>query len=151
MPWLGGCDEPVSLLLTDVEGRRFRVTCPKDSPCTVEPVSKTARDPFELRVTGRLVGICGPQLESSRRRAASCRPLACRAHRDCPPVHGIDDGACLEGLCSDPANAFTKDDAVMLCLAETKSRRSADEQAERYALAVNCGDPCVVPAVCRKP
>jgi len=58
---------------------------------------------------------------------------------------------CLAELCIDPVKKISTADAIMLCLAGTGLGRNTGRQAERYALGLNCGDPCVVPSACRQP
>jgi hypothetical protein len=79
---------------------------------------------------------------------ADCRPLICSNDGECPPVHGLETGACVGSLCVNPANSLIAEDAVMLCLAGTGVGHEKPAQVERYALALNCGEPCAVPAPC---
>jgi hypothetical protein len=39
----------------------------------------------------------------------------------------------------------------MLCLAGTGLGRETPAQVERYALALNCGNPCRIPTPCAQP
>jgi hypothetical protein len=39
----------------------------------------------------------------------------------------------------------------MLCLSGTGLGRETPAQIERYALALNCGSPCKIPAPCAQP
>jgi hypothetical protein len=39
----------------------------------------------------------------------------------------------------------------MLCLAGTGKPGNTPLQVQRYAMALNCGSPCKVPAPCRQP
>ena len=82
---------------------------------------------------------------------AQCRPLVCQDDKDCPPAHGLGHGTCVNGLCTEPANAISAADAVLLCLAGTGWGKGSPEQVERYALALNCGTPCKIPSPCRQP
>ena len=107
---------------------------------------------FSLSHTGRLVGICdvapgGTVPETP----GDCRALVCQADTDCPPAHGLKNGQCLNALCADPAQPLVTPDSVMLCLAGSGLGNSEPRQIERYALALNCGTPCKVPAPCRQP
>jgi hypothetical protein len=63
----------------------------------------------------------------------------------------MKDGQCLHHRCSDPAAALSVQDSIMLCLAGTGLGRETPAQIERYALALNCGSPCTVPAPCQQP
>jgi hypothetical protein len=152
--WLLGCDDQAGpIALRDSEGRRFFMSC-KGSTCTYQrassaPISKE-KSGLELRTSGRVVGMCDVE-PSSTAEIADCRALVCKADRECPPMHGLEAGHCVNGLCTSPDKDLIADDAVLLCLAGTGLGRNAPKQVERYALAMNCGRPGVVPAPCRQP
>ena len=149
-----GCDDQRGpSVLTDTEGRRFAMSC-EGSQCSYQrmaapPVSK-AKTLVSLQTSGRVVGICDV---SSLDDAApgDCRALVCKTDTECPPMHGLDAGHCVNGLCTSPDKALGAADAVLLCLAGTGLGLNAPKQVERYALAMNCGQPCVVPGPCRQP
>lgn len=140
--------------LRDTEGRTFEATCPKDAPCKLVQKSglRRAEKPDQsLLVGGRLVGLCDVQPGAAPQGPFDCRPLGCESDRDCPPLHGMKDGQCLNRRCSDPAEPIGVQDSIMLCLAGTGLGRETPAQIERYALALNCGTPCAVPAPCQQP
>jgi hypothetical protein len=62
----------------------------------------------------------------------------------------MKEGQCVHGRCSDPAEAISVQDAILLCLAGTGTGRETPAQIERYALALNCGTPCRIPAPCQQ-
>jgi hypothetical protein len=103
-----------------------------------------------LLATSRLVGICDTK-SGQQPLPFDCRALRCQADADCPPLHGMKDGQCLNQHCADAAEPLTAGDSIMLCLAGTGLGRSSPTQIERYALALNCGAPCTVPTPCEKP
>ena len=148
------CDDKGGpIVVTDTEGRRFAMSC-EESACSYErragkPVSQ-AKSGIELQLSGRVVGICDVGA-SGGAEAGDCRALVCKTDRDCPPMHGLEAGHCVNGLCTSPDQELVAADAVLLCLAGTGLGLNAPKQVERYALAVNCGSPCVVPAPCRQP
>ena len=150
-----GCQRGGPRTLKDTEGRTFEATCPAQGPCKLTQKSgrKRAEMPAQsLLVGSRLVGICDVGDGGQEPRGPfDCRPLNCASDDDCPPLHGMKDGQCLNHRCADPAEAITSQDAVMLCLAGTGLGRETPAQIERYALALNCGTPCVVPAPCQQP
>lgn len=151
---LWGCNkkgEPI--LLTDTEGRRFAMSC-NGTECSYErkagaPVSK-GKNLAEVQVSGRVVGICDVAA-SGEAEPGDCRALVCKTDRDCPPMHGLEAGHCVNTLCTSPDKELGPSDAVLLCLAGTGLGLNAPKQIERYAMAMNCGRPCVVPAPCRQP
>jgi hypothetical protein len=63
----------------------------------------------------------------------------------------MKDGQCLNQRCSDPAQEIGVQDSVMLCLSGSGLGRETPRQIERYALGLNCGSPCRVPAPCPQP
>jgi hypothetical protein len=148
------CENRGPRQLRDTEGRTFEATCPKDAPCKITQMSgprRKEKPEQSLLVGGRLVGLCDVQQGAAPQGPYDCRPLGCESDRDCPPLHGMKDGQCLNRRCSDPAEPIGVQDSVMLCLAGTGLGRETPAQIERYALALNCGTPCAVPAPCQKP
>lgn len=149
-----GCQRGGPRLLRDSEGRVFEATCPGDSLCkfTQKSGPKRVDKPEQtLMVGSRLVGICDVKEGEASQGPFDCRPLACRSDAECPPLHGMKDGQCLNGHCGDAAEAISVQDSIMLCLAGTGLGRETAAQIERYALALNCGSPCQVPAPCQQP
>jgi hypothetical protein len=57
----------------------------------------------------------------------------------------------VNGLCTEPSQPLGVTDAVMLCLAGTGTGHGSAQQAERFAMALNCGEPCRIPSPCRQP
>lgn len=138
-------------IFQDSEGRHYTARCSeKGCALSPRPAASASSPPPALRAGGRIVGVC--QHAAARTDTlAQCRPLVCQADRDCPPAHGLEHGACVNGLCTEPANAVSAEDAVMLCLSGTGWGEGSPAQVERYALALNCGTPCKIPAPCRQP
>ena len=142
--------------LLDTEGRAFLAKCQRSGECTLSLVSGQKRtdgkNSLLLSQTGRLIGICDVnEGQTSPDSPADCRALVCQTDTDCPPSHGLKDGQCLNALCTDPAQALVTQDSIMLCLAGAGLGRDQPRQIERYALGLNCGTPCKVPAPCRQP
>jgi len=135
--------------LHDTEGRRFGVSCGQDQSCKVTPEAPS-KGVYSLRATGRFWSICGP-LSGAEPRAIDCRPLNCQHNSSCPPAFGLKEGTCINGLCVQPANELSSDDAILLCMAGTGLGHSTPVQVEHYALALNCGQPCRIPKPCRQP
>ena len=149
-----GCGNKGPRQLKDSEGRTFQATCSPEGDCKLEQKSgpKRAEKPEQvLSWEGRLVGICDVAESKQVDGAFDCRPLSCETDKDCPPAHGMKDGQCLNRRCSDPAQEVASRDAIMLCLSGTGLGRETPSQIERYALALNCGKPCRVPAPCAQP
>jgi len=149
-----GCQKSAPRLLKDTEGRIFEATCPANGACKFDQKSGPQRldKPTQALLTGsRLVGICDTKGDEPLQGPFDCRPLNCQSDADCPPLHGMKDGQCLHGRCSDPAEAVSVQDSVMLCLAGTGLGHETPAQIERYALALNCGTPCKIPAPCQQP
>jgi hypothetical protein len=149
-----GCQNSGPRSVRDSEGRTFSATCKEGAPCKFEQKSgpRRAEKPAQsLLVGGRLLGICDVKAGEAPEGPYECRPLGCESDTDCPPLHGMKDGQCLNRRCSDPAEAIGVQDAVMLCLSGTGLGRATPAQIERYALALNCGTPCQVPAPCPQP
>jgi hypothetical protein len=140
--------------LRDTEGRQFSAVCDREQACKFTQTTgpkRSDKPALMLHTKGRLLGMCDVVEGTEVETPADCRPLVCKEDSECPPGHGMRDGQCLNGFCSDPANQLETSDAVMLCLAGTGTGRSAPRQVERYALALNCGSPCKIPAPCRQP
>ena len=140
--------------LRDSEGRGFEATCPREGPCSFVQTTGPRRAELAaqaLLVGGRLVGICDVKPGEAPAGPFECRPLSCETDAECPPLHGMKDGQCLNHHCGDAAEPLGVQDSIMLCLAGTGLGRSTPAQIERYALALNCGSPCTVPAPCVQP
>lgn len=145
------CRRGESLELKDTEGRRFTARLRGGEIVRVtQATASQSDDSFTLDRDGYLVGVC-PTAASAGLSMAQCRGLICQGHQDCPPAHGLKQGTCINGLCIEPAHAIGPKDAVMLCLAGTGIGRSTPVQTERFALGLNCGQPCKVPAPCQQP
>ena len=103
----------------------------------------------------RLVAVCDVKAGSSASQAPppdACRPIVCESDENCPMLaDGVVRATCLGKLCVEPVAKIRTADAIMLCLAGTGLGRSTGQQAERYALGLNCGSPCKVPTACRQP
>lgn len=148
---LAGCQKSGPRLLHDTEGRTFEATCTAQGPCKFSQKSgpQRAEKPTQTLMLGsRLVGLCDVKEDAPPQYPFDCRPLNCQSDAECPPLHGMKDGQCLNGHCSDPAEAIGVQDSIMLCLAGTGLGRETPAQIERYALALNCGNPCKIPAPC---
>ena len=152
---MAGCKSVSERELADSEGRRFLAKCERSGECALSQIAGSKRgdekSAFVLTRTGRLVGICDVLPSHGPDTPADCRPLVCLHDTDCPPGHGLKDGQCLNALCTDPAQALVPPDSVMLCLAGSGLGNDQARQVERYALGLNCGTPCKVPAPCRQP
>jgi hypothetical protein len=149
-----GCKAAAPRELRDSEGRTFVATCSGEGACKLEQKSgpKRADKPQQtLKLDSRLVGLCDVAEDQPVEGSFDCRPVSCDKDQDCPPAHGMKDGQCLNRRCSDPARDIAVDDAIMLCLSGTGLGRKSPRQIERYALALNCGSPCRVPAPCPQP
>jgi len=149
-----GCQKGSSRLLKDTEGRSFEATCPEKGACKFKQKSglKRADKPAQALLLGsRLVGLCDVAGDEQPQSPSDCRPLNCTTDAECPPLHDMKDGQCLHGRCSDPAEAISVQDSIMLCLAGSGLGRETPAQIERYALALNCGTPCSIPAPCQQP
>jgi hypothetical protein len=143
------------LELTDTEGRTFAAGCDREGRCKLErksgsPVSPD-RPELVLQSPGLVVAICDVAPATQQGADSDCRPLTCKTDAECPPSSRGGDGTCINGLCIEPSGAIGVADAVMLCLAGTGLGRSKPNQVDRYAMALNCGTPCRVPAPCRQP
>lgn len=150
----GGCKQKSALRLTDSEGREFQARCGGGAGCTLEQRSgpkAEAKPAATLRMPGRLIGVCDLVPGTEPESPADCRPLTCKDDDSCPPAQGLERGQCVNGLCTEPAHPMGVADAVMLCLAGTGIGHDSAKQAERYAMALNCGEPCRIPSPCRQP
>ena len=146
------CSRSETVQLKDTEGRSFTASLKVS-----EVVSATQNEPpnrderFTIERKGHLVAVCPGLAPSARSTIARCRALVCRTDQECPPAHGLKQGTCINGLCIEPSNSIGPDDAIMLCLAGTGVGDSSPSQIERFALGLNCGEPCKVPTPCRQP
>jgi len=151
---LAGCHKAGPRVVRDSEGRSFEATCPAQGPCRFEQKSGPLRveKPAQTLMLGsRLVGICDVKEGEGPQYPFDCRPLNCNSDPDCPPLHGMKDGQCLNHHCADPAEAVGVQDSIMLCLSGTGLGRETQAQVDRYAMALNCGNPCKIPAPCPQP
>ena len=152
---LGGCKSISERKLVDTEGRTFSARCERNGACTLSQTSgaerKDGKSAQVLLRTGRVVGICDVEPGQAPGAPSDCSALVCQTDADCPPGNGLKDGQCLNALCTDPAQALDSSDSVMLCLAGSGLGRDGPVQVERFALGLNCGSPCKIPAPCRKP
>jgi hypothetical protein len=151
---LVGCRRVSKRELQDTEGRTFVASCDREGGCelsrgTAESVAPD-RPGLLLHAPGRFVTICDVS-GNAPADITDCRILTCKKDADCPPNHGLPHGTCVNDLCTEPSNALGQDDAILLCLSGTGLGRSSSKQADLYALAKNCGTPCVIPTPCRKP
>jgi hypothetical protein len=146
------CSRPETVQLKDTEGRGFTASLKDSQVVTLKKNEPPNRDePFTIERKGYLVGVCPGSAASAELPIAQCRSLVCRADQDCPPAHGLKQGTCINGLCIEPSNSIGPDDAIMLCLAGTGVGDSSPSQIERFALGLNCGEPCKVPTPCKQP
>ncbi len=152
---LCGCKSVSEREIADTEGRRFSAKCERSGECSLAQVSGSKRTDDKTALTfthtGRLVGICDVVPGHGPDTPADCRALVCQGDADCPPSHGLKNGQCMNALCTDPAQTLIPPDSVMLCLAGSGLGNDQARQVERYALGLNCGTPCKVPAPCRQP
>lgn len=151
---LPSCNKGGPRELRDSEGRVFSAVCEGKAPCKIEQKSgpkRTAKPEQKLLLGSRLVGVCDVTPGAEPEGPFDCRPLSCQTDAECPPLHGMADGQCLNKRCADPAEEVSAADSIMLCLAGTGLGRETPAQIERYALALNCGSPCRVPAPCAQP
>lgn len=152
---LFACDSGSKHVLRDTEGRKVEATCNEEGKCALNKLSGPDwgddRTRLTLRDEGLLVALCNSK-EGAEPDVRDCRPLECDSDGDCPARHAnMTHGTCANGLCIEPSHGVGKDDAVMLCLSGTGTGHESPDQVERYALALNCGDPCRVPKPCRQP
>jgi len=148
---LPGCRRVSERTLRDTESRHVKASCDRDGKCELTLIKgELAPDKKALVIhtTGNLVALCDVNEAKKPDATTDCRALTCDADVECPPMHGLSHGTCINGLCREPSANIGVDDAVLLCLAGTGLGTT---QPDRLALAVNCGSPCRVPAVCRQP
>jgi hypothetical protein len=151
----GACKSVSERTITDTEGRTFSARCERTGACTFTQLSgvtrKNGKSAQALLQTGRVIGLCDVEPGGSPGAPSDCRAVVCQADSDCPPIHGLKDGQCLNALCTDQSQSLGSNDSVMLCLAGSGLGRDQPRQVERFALGLNCGAPCKVPAPCRQP
>lgn len=146
-----GCRKVSERVLRDTESRRVKAKCDRDGHCELTLVSgehAPDKKSLTLHTTGSLVGLCDVSEGKKPDATTDCRPVVCDSDIDCPPMHGLQNGTCINGLCREPSGTLSVDDAVMLCLAGTGLGTT---QPDRLGMALNCGSPCRVPTVCRQP
>lgn len=152
---LSACKSESERKLSDTEGRTFTAKCERSGACALSQTSgaqrKDGKTAQSLLLTGRVIGICDVEPGQPPGPPSDCRALVCQNDGDCPPNHGLKDGRCLNALCTDAAQPLVATDSVMLCLAGSGLGREQPSQVERFALGLNCGTPCKVPAPCRQP
>ncbi len=148
---LAGCNQTPSTL-EDTEGRVFSVKCEGEACALTQTDGRKAKlGRPRLHTTGHVVSVCDVAGVRTTPAPDACRPIVCGEDRDCPALDGGKGQAtCSRGLCINPGEKLRVVDAVTLCLAGTGLGRRTAKQAERYALGLNCGKPCVVPAACRQ-
>lgn len=161
-----GCRQRAEQTIKDSEGRSFALRCSHDRQCEVSIASGSGTSPashedaargaqkarFRLETAGRVVGVCGPNASSDARpQISDCRPVVCESAGQCPAAEGLDEGVCINQLCTEPSHPVITSDATMLCLAGTGYGPTTPLQVERLALGLNCGNPCRVPTPCRQP
>ena len=141
--------------LLDTEGRAFSARCERSGACELKQTRGAkradAKSAQTLLQAGRLVGVCDVEPGQAPSGPSDCRALVCERDADCPPNHGLKNGQCLNALCADAAQPLDSTDSIMLCLAGSGLGRDQPRQVERFALGLNCGTPCKVPAPCRQP
>jgi len=148
---LPGCSKSSVRTLRDTEGRQIRAKCTADGQCDLALTSGSPAKPelgrLAISVPGNLVAICDTR-DGKPAATSDCRALECSSDGECPPSHGLANGTCINGLCREPSVRLNKEDATLLCLAGTGLGAT---RPDLVALALNCGTPCRVPAVCRQP
>lgn len=151
---LPACRRISKRTLKDTEGRTFEAECDRNGTCKLKQVNGVEapadKPALALSADARLVGICNVA-EGGTPAAGDCRALECASDSDCPPALGEKDGTCVNQLCIAPTGEQGVSDAVMMCLAGTGLGRTKPNQVGLYAMALNCGNPCVVPKPCRQP
>ena len=149
---LFACHRSSERSLRDTEGRDVGARCDRDGRCTLTLKSgeRPGPDKTELQLwsPGRLVALCDVPVGKGPESPSDCRPIVCSDDESCPPLHGLSKGTCINSFCIEPEHELGVEDAVMLCLAGTGLGTT---KPDRLALALNCGSPCKVPAVCRQP
>lgn len=151
---LPACRRISQRTLKDTEGRAFEAECDRNGTCKLKQVSgpdaPADKPTLALSSEARLVGICNTS-EGGTPAPGDCRAIECATDADCPPALGEKDGTCVNHLCISPTGEQGVPDAVMMCLAGTGLGRTKPNQVGLYAMALNCGTPCVVPKPCRQP
>jgi hypothetical protein len=149
-----GCNRKAPLTLEDSEGRTFAAVCEESGDCALDqtggprwPGAKTA---IRLHRDSRLLGACSVTPGGAIESPGDCRAVVCRSDDDCPPAHGLPRGACVNGTCTEQTHELEARDAAMLCLWGQGLGRETPSQADRLGIALNCGQPCEVPAPCRQ-
>ncbi|MBI3201625.1 MAG: hypothetical protein IT377_31380 [Polyangiaceae bacterium] len=146
-----GCKRVSERTLRDTESRAFKAVCDRDGDCKLTLTSgdhAPDKKGLAIHTTGNLIAMCDVGESKKPDATTDCRALVCSADGDCPPMHGLKDGTCINGLCREPSASISVDDAVLLCLAGTGLGTT---QPDRLAMALNCGSPCRVPTICRQP
>jgi hypothetical protein len=146
------CKTAGEVTVRDSEGRSFLLRCARErGDCSLNQQAgpRAPGTTPTLRSEGRLFGVCDRSGEEAAH-PADCRPLRCDADADCPAASGAASGTCIDAHCVDPTHEVVAADSVMLCLAGTGLGHSLPAQVERYALGLNCGTPCRIPAPCAK-
>ena len=151
---LPACRRISKRTLKDTEGRTFEAECDRNGICKLKQVSgeeaPADKPQLTLSAEARLVGVCNVA-EGGTPAPGDCRARECNGDADCPPAMGEKDGTCVNHLCISPTGEQGVPDAVMMCLASTGLGRTKPKQVGLYAMALNCGSPCVVPKPCRQP
>lgn len=148
--------KPRGVLVQDSERRRVEVACDASGHCSFSQVGgpqPTAPGELAVHATGVVLSLCNvPPTADSTVDPRDCRPLRCDRDEECPPAHGLQHAPCIRGLCVEADQTLTQGDVVVLCLAGTGLRKDDDPtQIDRYALAVNSGEPPRVPKPCLQP
>ncbi|MCA9640925.1 MAG: hypothetical protein H6718_27010 [Polyangiaceae bacterium] len=151
---LPGCRRISKRTLKDTEGRSFEAECDRNGTCKLKqvagPEAPADKPALALSSEARLVGVCNVS-QGGTAAPGDCRAIECSTDTDCPPALGEKDGTCVNHLCISPTGEQGVADAVMMCLAGTGLGRTKPSQVGLYAMALNCGNPCVVPKPCRQP
>lgn len=148
---LGGCTRGPQPF-ADTLGRTFTYECNDESGCTFTregAPGNAKKEGVLLARKGRVLSVCDVPHGVKEAPTPQCRAVTCQAD-GCPPDPNGRRLTCENGLCVAPDAEITTDDAVLLCLADTKVGRGAQSSA-RLALAYSCGKPCEIPASCRQP
>jgi len=150
---VSACKGDPARTVRDSEGRVFSAKCTKDGACELSQTGGPkwpGKDTPKLHLESRLVGVCSLPPSGVLESPGDCRALACKTDADCPPAHGLPDGACVNGACTEQTRSIDENDAAMLCLWGHGLGRDTPEQVERLSMALNCGSPCEVPKPCRQ-
>ncbi len=150
---VSGCSKEKPRSLSDTEGRKVKALCKREGGCKLKQVGGATHEghsKLSLHRDSRHVGLCSVNGEA-KPTPADCRPLVCEKNADCPPAHGMKHGNCINQYCVEPTAELAVADSIMLCLAGTGFGKTDPKQVGLYAMALNCGEPCKVPAPCRQP